>query len=263
MKKYCYDGQHPLLDEKDNHPIVKGPCAEMPNKITTLDPRLRVSNDDDICEFYDNGEIQRVPYKLLKWQRRLEFDKAVVQHAQWQVTQWLKISDKMLDSIYNKEAIKEEYTRCLDQWSDSKNFPMYTNKCGPAELLQGIYKGRISLLGKNNCLSTLKSAPLKLGAGKGWNLKIDRLHSVWSDGEIRRTILSWHGNVYIFRFEKDSPYFGCLGYDGTGPPNSMTRRADYQTIMSVLNSKLLGKLDKHFKPLVPGSTIGVGRIDNI
>ncbi|RKF83602.1 hypothetical protein GcM1_157006, partial [Golovinomyces cichoracearum] len=117
MFKYCYDGEHPLLDKTDHRPSVMGSNAEISNKTMTLDPRLRVNKEDDLCEFTKDGEILRVPYKLLNSQNKHECDKALVRHAHWQIANWLKVKDERHTSVYNKDTSKEEYINCLQQWS--------------------------------------------------------------------------------------------------------------------------------------------------
>ncbi|RKF60870.1 hypothetical protein GcM3_161022 [Golovinomyces cichoracearum] len=228
----------------------------------TTDPRLRVNKEDDTCKVTVNGENVKRPYKSLNLQQKRECDKARVEKAQWRIVIWLQKNNERHTSVYNQDAVKKEFVQCLDQWSEAGRNPKFSNRCGRAELLQGVYMGHVSFFGVNSCLSTSKDASLRLEAGNGWNLELTRAHSVWSDGDIRRTILSWHGNVYIFRFAKTSTYFGCLGYDGAGNPNSMIRKANYQTIMSVLNSKMLGQRDRTLKSLASKKAISIARIDD-
>ncbi|RKF82442.1 hypothetical protein GcM3_024047 [Golovinomyces cichoracearum] len=261
MSKYCYDGKHPLSDETDHRPNAKGRNAKISKKIMKTDPRLRVNQEDDKCKVIVNGKKVKRPYKSLTLQQKRECDKARVESAQWQIVLWLQKTDEEHNSIYNKDAVKEEFSKCLKKWSEVGGNPKLSHQCGRAKLLQGIYMGHVSFSGVNSCLSTSEDAFLKLEAGMGWKLELDRKHSVWSDGDIRRTILSWHGNVYIFRFAKTSTSFGCLGYYGAGNPNSMIRRANYQTIMLVLNSKILGDRDKFWKSLASGRAINIARID--
>ncbi|RKF80003.1 hypothetical protein GcC1_040043 [Golovinomyces cichoracearum] len=262
MSKYCYDGEHPLLDGTDLHPSVKGWNAKITKNIMTTDPRLRVNKEDDTCNVIVNGEYVQRPYKSLNLLQKRECDKARVKRAQRRIVFWLQRNNKKLNSVYNPDAVKKEFRKCIDQWLEVGHNLNFSNRCGRAKLLQGVYMGHVSFFGANSCLSTSNDASLILDAGNGWNLNLGRAHSVWSDDGIRRTILSWHGNVYIFRFAKSSLYFGCLGYDGVGNPNSMIRRADYQTIMSVLDSKMLGQRDWTLKSPASIKAISIARIDD-
>lgn len=263
MSKYCYDGEHPLLDGTDRRPSVKGSNTQTSKKIMKTDPRLRVNKDDDICIVIENEKEVRQQYKSLNLQQKQECDKARVEKAQWRIVIWIQKDSESHTSVYNPDAVKQEFTQCLDQWFKAGNYPKFSRECGSAKLLQGVYMGHVSFFGENSCLSASKNAYVRLHARKGWNLELGRTHSVWSDGDIRRTILSWHGNVYIFRFAKSSPYLGCLGYDGIGDSNSMIRRADYKTIMSVLNTNISGQRNKSLNQVVSGKTITIARIDKV